>query len=224
MATYTFTKEQMTTFFKKVEEEFSETNFTYEDLMNMKEMPKIKKAKKVKDPNAPKKALSTWIFFTNDTRPKLKEENPDKSMTELTTMMSLMWKDISEEDKAPFNKMAEEDKERYKKDMEGYNSQTESSDSENDPDKVVKKVKEAKDPNAPKKVKEAKDPNAPKKNLNSYMLFSKEIRSKHPNVKHTATVLKTMWKDLDDKGPYTEMALKDKERYLKEKKEYDDNQ
>ena len=209
MATFTFTKSEMVAFFKKVQEEFSDTEFTHEDLMNMNEMPKIsKKPKKTKDPNAPKKALSAWIFFTNDARSKLKDENPGKGMTELTTMMSQMWKDCSDEDKTPFKKMAEEDKVRYAKDMEGYTSQTDSSDSDNDSGKV----------------KKVKDPNAPKKNLNSWLLFWRDVRSKHPDVKHTASVLKTMWSDIDDKGPYQKMAQDDKERYLKEKKEYDDNQ
>ena len=200
----------MVAFFKKVQEEFSDTEFTHEDLMNMNEMPKIsKKPKKTKDPNAPKKARSAWIYYMDDTRPKLKEdeEHSDKSMTELTTVMSHMWKDCSNKDKAPFKKMAEEDKVRYEKDMEGYTSQTDSSDSDNDSDKV----------------KKTKDPNAPKKNLNSWLLFCRDVRSKHPDVKHTASVLKTMWADIDDKEPYQKMAKDDKERYLKEKKEYDDD-
>ena len=56
------------------------------------------------------------------------------------------------------------------------------------------------------------------------MHFSRVIRAKHPNVKHTAAALKVMWADLDDKSEYEEMAKADKERYLKEKKEYEDNQ
>ena len=72
-----------------------------------------------------------------------------------------------------------------------------------------------------KKVKKVKDENAPKKNLNSYMLFSKEIRVKNPDVKYTAAALKPLWANIEDKSKYEELAKADKERYLKEKGEYE---
>ena len=56
------------------------------------------------------------------------------------------------------------------------------------------------------------------------MHFCKVTRAKHPDVKHTISALKVMWADLDDKTEYEEMAKADKERYLKEKKEYEENQ
>jgi hypothetical protein len=219
MATYSFTEKQMTEFFNKVEEKFSGSTFTHVELMNMEGMPKLtKKAKKSKDPNAPKKARSAWIYYMDDNRPKLKkeEEHSDKSMTELTTVMSHMWKECSDKDKAPFKKMADEDKLRFKKDMVGYtsNSDTESDSDKEVSDKVGKK----------EKVKKVKDPNAPKRNSNIYMHFTKDIRSKNPDVKYTASVLKPMWADIEDKAPYQKMADDDKARYLKEKKEYEESQ
>lgn len=220
MSTYSFTKGEMVSFFKKVEEEFSGTGFSYEDLMNMHEMPKLaKKAKKAKDPNAPKKALAAWIFFTSDKRSKLKEEYPDKNMIELTTVMSQMWKECSGEDKAPYQMKAAEDKVRFKQEMDKYKSGSESSESsDSESDQKVEKAKKE------KKEKKEKDPNAPKKNLNMYMHFCKDYRSKHSDVKVTGGVLKTIWADIEDKAPYEKMRDDDKVRYLKEKKEYDDSQ
>jgi len=205
----------MEAFSNAISEGFSGKDFNSADIMDMKEMPKM--TKKSKDPNAPKKALGAWIFFTNETRPKLKKKNSDKSMTELTTMMSHLWQECSEKDKVPYQKMAEEDKVRYKEEKDKYQSQNNSqsdSGSGSDSDKEETKVK---------KVKKVKDPNAPKRNLNIYMHFCKDIRSKNPDVKHTAAALKTMWADIEDKEPYQKMADEDKARYLKEKKEYEES-
>ena len=60
-----------------------------------------------------------------------------------------------------------------------------------------------------------KDLNAPKKNLNIYMIFCREMRKKHPDVKHTTNALKTMWADCDDKEIYKTMAGKEKKKYIK---------
>ena len=39
--------------------------------------------KKVKDPNQPKRAMSSFMFFSNAMRPKLKAENPSRAFGEL---------------------------------------------------------------------------------------------------------------------------------------------
>lgn len=54
---------------------------------------------KEKDPNAPKRALSAYMFFCADNREKVKAENPDKKMTELSTVLGAMWKEMSDADK-----------------------------------------------------------------------------------------------------------------------------
>ena len=40
-------------------------------------MTKKKKVKKMKDPNAPKRALSGFFWFSNEERPKVQAANPD---------------------------------------------------------------------------------------------------------------------------------------------------
>jgi len=201
---YTMKKSQMDEFLNNIVETFSGKDFTIDDIKGMDTFmkPKKNKNKKVKDPNAPKRGLSAWIIFTNEQRPIFKENNPESSTTELTTLMSQEWKNMTDEDKKKYTDLAVVDKQRYMKEMEEYDT----SDSENE---------------KPKKVK---DPNTPKKNQNSWMHFCKATRAKHPDVKHTVAALKVMWADLDDKSEYEVMAKLDKERYIKEKKEYLDNQ
>ena len=206
---YTMNKKQMDEFLNNIVESFSGKDFTIDDIKGMDTFMKPKKNKKMKDPNAPKRALSAWIIYTNEQRPKFKANNPEKSTTELTTLMSQEWRNMTDSDKKKYEDLAVVDKERYMKEKEEFesNSDNDSSESENE-----------------KPKKKEKDPEAPKKNVNSYMHFSRVIRAKHPDVKHTAAALKVMWADLDDKSEYQKMAKLDKERYLKEKKEYEDNQ
>ena len=201
---YTLNKKQMDEFLNNIVESFSGKEFTIDDIKGMDTFIKPKKVKKVKDPKAPKRALSAWIIYTNELRPKFKADNPEKSTTELTTLMSQEWRNMSDSDKKKYENLALVDKERYMKEKEEYESN-----SENESEKPKKKVK---------------DSEAPKKNQNSWLHFCKVTREKHPNVKHTIAALKVMWADLDDKTEYEEMAKADKERYLKEKKEYEENQ
>ncbi len=63
------------------------------------EAPKRRK-RKPKDPNAPKRPASSYIFFQNEVRKKLKASNPNMSNSELLTMISKQWQEMSEEDKA----------------------------------------------------------------------------------------------------------------------------
>ena len=205
---YTMNKSQMEAFLGNIVESFSGKDFTIDDIKGMDTFMKAKKVKKVKDPKAPKRALSAWIIYTTEQRSKFKAENPEKSNTELTTLMSQEWRNMTDEDKKKYTDLAVVDKERYIKEKDEYESNSDNDTSESESEKPKKKEK---------------DLNAPKKNQNSWMHFGKVTRAKHPNVKHTAAALKVMWADLDDKSEYEEMAKADKERYLKEKKEYLEN-
>jgi hypothetical protein len=210
MAGFTINQKQMDEFMNKVVESFSGKDFTLEDIKSLCNFKKEKKEKKVKDPDAPKRALSAWIYFTTAKRPEVKEQNPEKKTTELTTIMSEMWRDYTDEQKQPYKDMEIADKERYQKEKVDYESNSDQSESDTDE-------------KSDKKAKKVKDPNAPKRNLNSYMIFCRETRAKHVDVKHTAAVLKTMWADLEDKSEYTDMAKEAKEMYLKEKAAYESN-
>lgn len=44
-----------------------------------------KKKKKKKDPNAPKGALSAFMYFSKAKRPEIKEDNPEASFGEIVS-------------------------------------------------------------------------------------------------------------------------------------------
>lgn len=84
-----------------------------------------------------------------------------------------------------------------------------------------------------KKVKKEKVEGAPKKNKSSYLFFCEEERPKivkeKPDISYQNIMseLGARWKSLEENHPdkirFNELALKDKERYVKEKQEFDSN-
>ena len=79
-----------------------------------------KSIKKVKDKNAPKKNKSSYMFFQEDVRPKLKAKFPNDSLGQLSKRLGKLWGDLKEKDKKKYEKLAEKDKLRYEKDLSNY--------------------------------------------------------------------------------------------------------
>mmetsp|Transcript_20996 Transcript_20996/g.34705 ORF Transcript_20996/g.34705 Transcript_20996/m.34705 type:complete len:394 (-) Transcript_20996:254-1435(-) len=80
-----------------------------------------KKIKKKKDPNAPKKASSAYIYFSVENRAAVKSSMCETvSNTELLTEVGRQWKELTDKKKEKYNAMAAKDKERYAKEMETY--------------------------------------------------------------------------------------------------------
>ncbi len=59
--------------------------------------PPKKRAKK--DPNAPKKGLSSYMFFSKAMRPKVLEEHPGIAFTEVAKEIGKLWASTSSADK-----------------------------------------------------------------------------------------------------------------------------
>ncbi|XP_020259196.1 FACT complex subunit SSRP1-like [Asparagus officinalis] len=83
---------------------------------------KKKRQKKKKDPNAPKRAMSAFMFFSNTERENLKKNNPGMSFTDVGRALGEKWKKMTAEEKEPFESMARADSKRYKEAMVGYKS------------------------------------------------------------------------------------------------------
>jgi structure-specific recognition protein 1 len=72
-----------------------------------------KKEKKEKDLNAPKGATTSFMLFSNDVRASVKAENPGLSVTELSKIIGAKWREMSAEDKEPYEEKARKDKQRF---------------------------------------------------------------------------------------------------------------
>jgi hypothetical protein len=81
---------------------------------------KPKKVKKVKDPNAPKRNLTSYFCFLREQRPLVVNDNPDLAAKDVVKELAKMWKELDEEEKNKYVKLAAIDKKRYEKDMDTY--------------------------------------------------------------------------------------------------------
>ena len=78
------------------------------------------KAKKVKDPNAPKKGMSAFMLFSNEHRNKIKADNLEASFGEIGRKVGEAWKALSDKQKQTYVKKAEADKKRYESELQTY--------------------------------------------------------------------------------------------------------
>ena len=92
-------------------------NIKPNEIIKDKKIEKSKKNKKDDDEKI-KRPKTAWIYYSMENRQKLQEKNSDKKMTEITTTLSKLWKDLSKEDKQIYEDKASQDKIRYKNEKE----------------------------------------------------------------------------------------------------------
>merc|ERR1712200_27607 len=79
---------------------------------------KEKKVKAKKDPNAPKRGLSAFMFFAKEERPKVLKDNPSFGVPEVGKELGARWGKLA--DKKKFEALAAKDKSRYEAEMKKY--------------------------------------------------------------------------------------------------------
>jgi hypothetical protein len=121
-------------------------------------MVPVKKTRKTsdKDPNAPKKGKSAYIFFCSAMRPVLKEDLGEEGKSSIMAELGKRWKELKDDDDraeelAKYTKMAADDKARYEEEkLFGKSNETD----EEKPKKVeVEDEEEETDDEKPKKTK-----------------------------------------------------------------------
>jgi hypothetical protein len=187
------------------------------------------KKRKKKDPNAPKNATTAYNFFTQAKKKEFQEKHPDMKWNDIRKKISQAWKDASEDDKKPYQDMHLKDKERFQKEKENYTKAESDSDSSSESESSsAEKKKKSKGKGKKKKAKKEKDPDAPRSKTNAYMYFQKDQRDKIKKesglkgVPELAKKMGAIWREMTEaeKKPYTDLALKDKERYDREMEVY----
>lgn len=78
--------------------------------------------KKHKDPEQPKRARGSFVFFTFDMRPKVMEEYPGIKFVDMGVVLGERWRALAAGDKQKYEDMAQEDKQRFNKEMEDYSA------------------------------------------------------------------------------------------------------
>ncbi|KAK5633149.1 hypothetical protein RRF57_008863 [Xylaria bambusicola] len=103
---------------------------------------KPEKRKGKKDPNAPKRGLSAYMFFANEQRENVRDENPGISFgaidpvgsnpqysgTNTATgqvgkILGERWKALNDKQRAPYEAKAAADKKRYEDEKQAYQVQ-----------------------------------------------------------------------------------------------------
>ena len=88
-----------------------------------KKEKKEKRAKKAKkDKDAPKRAISSFFFYNQERREKLKKEKPNLDNKEIIKTMSAEWNALSDDKKKPYIAKAEADKKRYEAEKKAYDA------------------------------------------------------------------------------------------------------
>lgn len=77
-------------------------------------------SKAAKDPNAPKRPMSSYFLFSNEKRAEIKAENPDITFGEVGKKTSELWKALTADEKKPYDENYLAAKEKYKVDIAEY--------------------------------------------------------------------------------------------------------
>ncbi|MCJ1371466.1 Non-histone chromosomal protein 6 [Loxospora ochrophaea] len=80
----------------------------------------VTEGKKKKDPNAPKRGLSAYMFFANEQRDNVREENPGISFGQVGKVLGERWKALNTKQREPYEAKAKTDKERYESEKASY--------------------------------------------------------------------------------------------------------
>ncbi|XP_065226212.1 FACT complex subunit Ssrp1 [Planococcus citri] len=79
-----------------------------------------KKKRKDKDDNKPKRPPTAYMVWFNETREKIKSDNPGISFTDIAKKGGEMWKKLTSDDKQPFERKANKLKDEYNEAMKAY--------------------------------------------------------------------------------------------------------
>eukprot|EP00543_Licmophora_paradoxa_P003446 CAMPEP_0202448528 /NCGR_PEP_ID=MMETSP1360-20130828/7347_1 /ASSEMBLY_ACC=CAM_ASM_000848 /TAXON_ID=515479 /ORGANISM="Licmophora paradoxa, Strain CCMP2313" /LENGTH=338 /DNA_ID=CAMNT_0049066155 /DNA_START=576 /DNA_END=1592 /DNA_ORIENTATION=+ len=152
-----------------------------------------------KAPQAPKRFKSSYICFFMAKQPLIKEELGDKAnVTEVSKRSAEMWRNLSTEDRAYWDDVAEKDKQRYMAEKATYAG----------PWQVPWK-------------RARKDPSAPKRPMSAFLYFSqerrKQIKNENPSMKNTeiSRILGDIWRNAseEEKRPHVEREKSEREKY-----------
>jgi hypothetical protein len=157
-------------------------------------VPKGRRGKPEKDPNAPKRNMSAYLLYQNAMLEQFKRENPGMTFGQLAKYTSHMYKNLTPEEKATWDARAAQDKARYDGEIAIYVPP---------PGHDAKGVM-IEDHRPRKKSKRGpKDPSAPKRASGAYVFFTNEMRpevmKEFPGVKFVemGRILGERWRALD---------------------------
>jgi HMG (high mobility group) box len=67
-----------------------------------------------KDPSAPKRPMSAFLYFSQGQRSHIKKSNPELKNTEVSSILGEMWRNLTDEERAPHVDREWQEREKYK--------------------------------------------------------------------------------------------------------------
>jgi len=183
--------------------------------MTQQQMTK-KAKKKLKDPNAPKKASTAFMLWSLANRPRIREQFPELGFADIGKRLGEEWGQIDEKAKDHWQRQAGKDRERYEREQSAYLKSAAYSHWLDQASAISGKRRRKKDPNPPKQP------------LTAYVIFSNEVRdqviSENPaaNFGEIGKIIGAKWRALvvEDRKPFEEKANIERERYNRNLGEY----
>jgi len=83
-------------------------------------MSKKSSSKKRKDPDAPKRAVGAYVWFTMEERPKIQNELKGIKFAEMGKLLGERWRGLTPGEKRKYNIMASEDRGRLQTELKAY--------------------------------------------------------------------------------------------------------
>ena len=165
-----------------------------------------KKARKTsdKDPNAPKKGKSAYIFFCAAMRPQVKEELGEEGKSSIMAELGKRWKELKDDDDraeelAEYTKMAADDKSRYEEEK-SFGKSNEPVEEEQAKKVEVEDVETDDEKPAPKKKeKKTEDEKKPKTGYAYFCSYNRKgVKTDNPDMKaqDITRELARLWKEL----------------------------
>jgi hypothetical protein len=185
--------------------------------------------KSPKKSSSPKRARSAYIFFCQDKRAEATEEivAEGKKKTEVLKRLGEMWRELDEDDKVPFEKLAKKDKKRYEKEMQAFKPESEDEDEEEEEKKTkTLKSKKSKKEESDDDEEEEKPKEKPKKTKKSKKEESDDDEEEEEKPKEKPKKTKKSKKEESDDDEEEEEKPKEKPKKTKKskKEESDDDE
>lgn len=82
------------------------------------------RVQRIRDPDLPKRPTNAYLIFCEVEKEKIKQDLDKDSCgsgTELSKALIESWKSLNDEERRPYYKLYEDDRERYQKEMSAYN-------------------------------------------------------------------------------------------------------
>lgn len=88
-----------------------------------KPRPVYKSHKRRRDPNAPKQPLTAFFIYSTEERPRVKEDHPTMSVTDVAKELGRRWSELDSETKQKFHQRSDEARQKFDLEMAQYKQQ-----------------------------------------------------------------------------------------------------